>query len=163
MCEKMIILIYMQVSSTGESELNSNPEESEDRAEEAVSTGPLALAMNESNGDTPVGDSTLGNGSNSSRVDHPAPAPAASAKEESDQVGGLKCDASQTSSEPADGKVDDQTITSHVRHSLGESSFSSVGHVSNRISYSDPVPYSGSISLRSDSSTTSTRSFAFPV
>ncbi|KAJ9554142.1 hypothetical protein OSB04_018187 [Centaurea solstitialis] len=45
----------------------------------------------------------------------------------------------------------------------GESSFSVAGPVSGRITYSGPIPFSGSISIRSDSSTTSTRSFAFPV
>uniref|UniRef100_A0A6N2MT17 Uncharacterized protein n=1 Tax=Salix viminalis TaxID=40686 RepID=A0A6N2MT17_SALVM len=43
----------------------------------------------------------------------------------------------------------------------GESSFSATGYLSGLVSYSGPIPYSGSISLRSDSSTTSTRSFAF--
>ncbi|KAM1082146.1 hypothetical protein ACFX13_021188 [Malus domestica] len=44
--------------------------------------------------------------------------------------------------------------------SLGESSFSAAGHFSSLITSS---PYSGNVSLRSESSTTSTRSFAFPV
>lgn len=43
---------------------------------------------------------------------------------------------------------------------IGETSFSAV---SGRITYSGPIAFSGSTSLRSDSSTTSTRSFAFPV
>ncbi|GAA0178777.1 chaperone [Lithospermum erythrorhizon] len=43
---------------------------------------------------------------------------------------------------------------------VGETSFSAV---SGRITYSGPIAVSGSTSLRSDSSTTSTRSFAFPV
>ncbi|GLJ15903.1 hypothetical protein SUGI_0262730 [Cryptomeria japonica] len=37
------------------------------------------------------------------------------------------------------------------------------GPISGAISYSGPIPFSGSISHRSDSSTTSTRSFAFPI
>ncbi|XP_019164603.1 PREDICTED: uncharacterized protein LOC109160812 [Ipomoea nil] len=41
----------------------------------------------------------------------------------------------------------------------GEASFSGLGSVT----YSGLIPYSGSISVRSDSSTTSTRSFAFPI
>ncbi|GJS53051.1 putative cytosolic sulfotransferase 12-like protein [Tanacetum coccineum] len=45
----------------------------------------------------------------------------------------------------------------------GESSFSVAGPVSGLITYSGPIAFSGSISLRSDSSTTSTRSFAFPI
>ncbi|KAG9152863.1 hypothetical protein Leryth_012492 [Lithospermum erythrorhizon] len=43
---------------------------------------------------------------------------------------------------------------------IGETSFSAV---SGRITYSGPITISGSTSLRSDSSATSTRSFAFPV
>lgn len=49
------------------------------------------------------------------------------------------------------------------RGSEGESSFSVAGPVSGLITYSGPIAFSGSISLRSDSSTTSTRSFAFPM
>lgn len=51
------------------------------------------------------------------------------------------------------------------QHSHGESSFSVLaGPPSGLISYSDRLVYTGSLSLRSDSSTgTSTRSFAFPV
>lgn len=45
----------------------------------------------------------------------------------------------------------------------GESSFSMAGPVSSLITYSGPIAYSGSLSLRSEGSTTSTRSFAFPM
>lgn len=48
------------------------------------------------------------------------------------------------------------------QHSLGETSFSMAGPVSGLITYSGQIAYSGSLSLRSDS-TTSTRSFAFPM
>ncbi|KAM7496570.1 hypothetical protein LguiA_020984 [Lonicera macranthoides] len=51
----------------------------------------------------------------------------------------------------------------HVHLYDGESSFSMLGHVSSLITYSGPIPFSGSISLRSDSSTTSTLSLAFPL
>ncbi|KAI9105128.1 hypothetical protein K1719_022844 [Acacia pycnantha] len=149
---------YSQVSS--EPELPSMPKESEDRVEEAVSTS--ALAAEESKGD--ASDAGMPeNGGVTSQSDPPAAA-AASAKEESDQVGGEpKLDDAHNSSESVYVKPDDhQAVTSHERHGLGETSFSAVGRVSSRITYLDPVPYSGSISLRSDSSTTSTRSFAFP-
>lgn len=53
------------------------------------------------------------------------------------------------------------TAFNHASHSesnvLGSASFS------HQIIYSGQAPYSGNVSLRSDSSTTSTRSFAFPV
>ncbi|KAF8021371.1 hypothetical protein BT93_G1724 [Corymbia citriodora subsp. variegata] len=67
-----------------------------------------------------------------------------------------------------DGASDRRTESSLGRHDLGESSFSVAGPVSGSISYSGPIAYSGSLSLRSlsirsDSSTTSARSFAFPV
>lgn len=55
------------------------------------------------------------------------------------------------------------TVPSQVQHGRGESSFSMAGPLSGLITYSGPIPYSGSLSHRSDSSTTSTRSFAFPV
>ncbi|CAK7326419.1 unnamed protein product [Dovyalis caffra] len=45
----------------------------------------------------------------------------------------------------------------------GESSFSAAVPLSGLISYSGHIANSGSVSLRSDSSTASTRSFAFPV
>ncbi|CAN1838736.1 hypothetical protein LINPERHAP1_LOCUS35540 [Linum perenne] len=48
--------------------------------------------------------------------------------------------------------VSEPTSSSLLQHDLGDASFSAV-----------PVPFSGSISMRSDSSTTSARSFAFPV
>lgn len=55
------------------------------------------------------------------------------------------------------------TINPVHRGEGGESSFSVAGPVSGLITYSGPIAFSGSISLRSDSSTTSTRSFAFPI
>ncbi|KAF7827934.1 uncharacterized protein G2W53_019098 [Senna tora] len=129
---------HTQVSS--EPEMHSKLEESEDRDEEGVSTSLLTLAVDESNGEVAAGSdgNTPENGSVASQFDPPATL----AKEESHRVGGLKCDDTQNSSEPSDRKSDDQAVTSHFRHSLGESSFSAVGQISNRISYSGPVPYS---------------------
>ncbi|KAL5974388.1 hypothetical protein ACLOJK_031053 [Asimina triloba] len=49
------------------------------------------------------------------------------------------------------------------QHGLGESSFSGLDSKFDPIVLSGAAPYSGSISFRSDSSTTSQRSFAFPV
>lgn len=51
-------------------------------------------------------------------------------------------------------------VTEHEHKDL---IFSAVGPVSGRIAYSSPVAYSGSVSLRSNSSTASSRSFAFPM
>lgn len=62
-----------------------------------------------------------------------------------------------------DGTSDTASLARLVQSGDGESSFSVGGPVSGRIIYSGPIPFSGSISLRSESSTTSTRSFAFPV
>ncbi|XP_048318455.2 uncharacterized protein LOC107408546 [Ziziphus jujuba] len=56
-----------------------------------------------------------------------------------------------------------QTVSSRFQYGQGESSFSAAGPLSSLINFSGPIAYSGNISLRSDSSTTSTRSFAFPV
>lgn len=67
-----------------------------------------------------------------------------------------------------DGASGRRTDSCLGRHDLGESSFSVAGPASGSITYSGPIAYSGSLSLRSlsirsDSSTTSARSFAFPV
>ncbi|CAJ1941962.1 unnamed protein product [Sphenostylis stenocarpa] len=64
------------------------------------------------------------------------------------------CHSGQT--EDADVKSDDQGEKNQVHQRLGESSSSSLG-------YLGPLPYCGSISLRSDSSTASSGSFAFPM
>ncbi|MBA0592855.1 hypothetical protein Gorai_009824, partial [Gossypium raimondii] len=53
----------------------------------------------------------------------------------------------------------DQLLSSNLQRGYGECSFSAAG----LITYSGPIAYSGSLSHRSDSSTTSTRSFAFPI
>lgn len=70
--------------------------------------------------------------------------------------------ASQNMSTLDDGS-DSLPFSGQFQRGLGESSFSAAGPVSGLISYSGPIAHSGNISLRSDSSTTSTRSFAFPV
>ncbi|XP_039007024.1 uncharacterized protein LOC120134653 [Hibiscus syriacus] len=57
----------------------------------------------------------------------------------------------------------DSPFSNCVQHGYGESSFSAAGPVTGLISYSGPIAYSGNLSHRSDSSTTSTRSFAFPL
>ncbi|KAL8258103.1 hypothetical protein R6Q59_030144 [Mikania micrantha] len=58
---------------------------------------------------------------------------------------------------------DKVAIVNPIHRGEGESSFSVVGPGSEHITYSGPIAFSGSTSLRSDSSTTSTRSFAFPI
>nr|XP_043610747.1 uncharacterized protein LOC122582421 [Erigeron canadensis] len=58
---------------------------------------------------------------------------------------------------------DNAALVNLVHHGQGESSFSVAGPVSGLITYSGPIAHSGNISHRSDSSTTSTRSFAFPI
>ncbi|CAK9313122.1 unnamed protein product [Citrullus colocynthis] len=58
---------------------------------------------------------------------------------------------------------DSRLVSSQNPHNIGESSFSAVDPPASLVTYSGPIAYSGSISLRSESSTTSTRSFAFPV
>ena len=153
--QKVMYVIYLQVS--GELESRPRSVESKNTTEQAVlASGTSALAVDESSADSIL----LENGTFSYVFDPSAPA--ACGKEECRQVGGCKCDQTQTS-RPLDGVADGQVVTCQDHHGLGESSFSAVGPVSGRISYSGPVPYSGSISLRSDSSTTSTRSFAFPM
>ena len=60
------------------------------------------------------------------------------------------------------GNFDSHTVSSEVSQGVGETSFS-VAPLGSLISNSGRIGYSGSISHRSDSSTTSTRSFAFPM
>ncbi|KAL4347064.1 hypothetical protein GQ457_17G015280 [Hibiscus cannabinus] len=64
-------------------------------------------------------------------------------------------------SKPEDGV--DQPFSNNLQRGNGESSFSLAGPVTGLITYSGPIAYSGNLSLRSDSSTASTRSFAFPI
>ncbi|CAL0315266.1 unnamed protein product [Lupinus luteus] len=133
--------------------------ESENIVDESVLTTPtLAPAIVDSNSDTVL----LEKVSFTDMLNPPVPG-AACGKVECQQLGDCKCKETQDTSEPADGKSNDVAILSLVHDTLGESSFSGVGHGSSRINYSGPILYSGSISLRSESSTTSTRSFAFPV
>ncbi|CAK9316783.1 unnamed protein product [Citrullus colocynthis] len=61
------------------------------------------------------------------------------------------------------GNFDSDSVSSQVQHGIGETSFSSMVPLGSLISNSGRIGFSGSISLRSDSSTTSTRSFAFPI
>ncbi|BAT99178.1 hypothetical protein VIGAN_10057400 [Vigna angularis var. angularis] len=139
-------------------QISSLLEESKSTDEEAMLSSPsLAVADDESKKDNkPQENATF-----TRQVDPSAPADCG--KEECSQTGTCRCAEIHHTTRPIEWKSDDQAVTSLIRHSLGESSFSAVGPVSGRISYSGPVPYSGSISLRSDSSTTSTRSFAFPI
>lgn len=93
--------------------------------------------------------------------DFDASSPGASGKEEHVQIGDSQCIET-----PGTSRLEDaprQSVSSQFHSGLGESSFSAAGSLPSLISYSGPVAYSGSISLRSDSSTTSTRSFAFPI
>ncbi|KAL6969674.1 hypothetical protein U1Q18_029381 [Sarracenia purpurea var. burkii] len=69
-------------------------------------------------------------------------------------------------SEPShdnDGIPNSLAVGREVQHGQCESSFSMAGAVSGLITYSGQLAHSANVSLRSESSTTSTRSFAFPV
>ncbi|XP_022977270.1 uncharacterized protein LOC111477604 isoform X3 [Cucurbita maxima] len=61
------------------------------------------------------------------------------------------------------GNSDSHSVSSQVQHGVGEASVSSMVSLGSLLSNSGRIGYSGSISRRSDSSTTSTRSFAFPI
>lgn len=67
------------------------------------------------------------------------------------------------SEKPLNDFSDNRPVSSQGEQIHGESSFSMVAPFSGLITYSGPIAYSGNVSLRSDSSTTSTRSFAFPI
>lgn len=85
-------------------------------------------------------------------------APTASSREESQQ--NIYHELLETRNTFQLEDADGQLISNKLQHGHGESSFST--STSLRCS-SGPIAYSGSISHRSDSSTTSTHSFAFPV
>ncbi|XP_041013224.1 uncharacterized protein LOC121256481 isoform X2 [Juglans microcarpa x Juglans regia] len=99
--------------------------------------------------------------------------PSASGRLEGLENGDTECHETQKTSKVENGFSDAHTVSRRHQHALGETSFSAVGRgeescsaagtLSSLINYSGPMGYSGSISLRSDSSTTSTRSFAFPI
>lgn len=98
---------------------------------------------------------------------------AASGRMEGLENGNSECRETQKTSKVENGFSDAHTVSRRHQHALGETSFSAVsrgeescsavGTLSSLINYSGPMGYSGSISRRSDSSTTSTRSFAFPM
>ncbi|MFQ6661878.1 hypothetical protein Gotur_029886 [Gossypium turneri] len=75
----------------------------------------------------------------------------------------LDREALETGHTPKLEDIADQPSSNNLQCGNGESSFSAAGLVTGLISYSGPIAYSGSLSHRSDSSTTSTRSFAFPI
>ncbi|KAI3729637.1 hypothetical protein L6452_18298 [Arctium lappa] len=56
-----------------------------------------------------------------------------------------------------------QDVANQMQYGQGEASFSMAGVISELITCSRPITFSGNISTRSDSSATSTRSFAFPT
>ncbi|XP_047962905.1 dentin sialophosphoprotein-like [Salvia hispanica] len=68
---------------------------------------------------------------------------------------------SQAANAPNHDKKDsgDVPVTNQLQHDMGETSFSAAS----MIAYSGPIAFSGSLSHRSDGSTTSGKSFAFPV
>lgn len=96
-----------------------------------------------------------------------------SSTEECLEKGNSEILATQSTSKLEEGISDAPTVSRQLQRGQGETSFSlagpgeenfsTVGPSPSFIGYSGPIAYSGSLSLRSDSSTTSTRSFAFPV
>ncbi|KAD2393468.1 hypothetical protein E3N88_40445 [Mikania micrantha] len=61
------------------------------------------------------------------------------------------------------GSVNTPVVNSIHRGDEGESSLTPAGPISGLVTYPGLIGFSGSTSIRSDSSTTSTRSFAFPM
>ncbi|XP_061987223.1 uncharacterized protein LOC133705842 isoform X2 [Populus nigra] len=97
----------------------------------------------------------------STSFDNESSAPAASARE-SPQNGESQCLGTRIVSRFEDPNAEPLS-GGQLQYADGESSFSSSGPLFGLTSHSGPIAYSGSVSLRSDSSTTSTRSFAFPI
>lgn len=107
--------------------------------------------------DGKVENSTISFGFNSSK------AQAGGRHENPDDVDRGRTLRSDSETRLEDGISGRFSIGSDVQHGQGDSSFSMAGPGSGLITFSGSIPYSGSISLRSDSSTTSARSFAFPM
>lgn len=148
--------------------LVSSAEESKDSSGDEMLASPTQVSTaGESGNGSPVNElsynSKVENGSIT--FDFDSLAPAASGTEE--------CLETQKTSKLEEGISDAHTVSRQLQRGQGETSFSAVGHgeenfrsvcpLASLINYSGPIAYSGSVSLRSDSSTTSTRSFAFPM
>lgn len=105
---------------------------------------------------TSMADGTSDAGTFSGQIQHGV------AREECQNVA---CECCETRSMPIveDEMPGSQNVSSRFQYGLGETSFSAPGPSASLINFSGPMPYSGNVSHRSDSSTTSTRSFAFPV
>lgn len=146
----------------GNPTLVSASEKAHDKSEEASLASPDGVsALSESTKISTAEKSSYNSmvETGSITFDFDASAPGARGKEE--PLGD-----SQRIETPGMSRLEDaprQSVSSQFHSGLGESSFSAAGSLPSLISYSGPVAYSGSISLRSDSSTTSTRSFAFPM
>lgn len=90
--------------------------------------------------------------------------PAASERDEIPNGSNLESHKNDSENKHDNGISDSLSVSSENQHYQGETSFSMATHpVSGLITYSGHIVSSGSISHRSDSSTTSIRSFAFPV
>lgn len=110
---------------------------------------------------------TMGNPANAELESGVSGAASISGQEESNQ----KIDwqkYGQAKNDPVTEEAVSDNATASARNSFvhinrGDLNFSEPVYLSGPIVSSGHIPYSGSISLRSDSSTTSTRSFAFPM
>lgn len=156
-------------------DLVSSAEESNNDNGDAVSSSPTKVSAAEETNGSSLSNELYYNSkveSGSITFDFDSLAPAVSGRKLSLENGdnGLE---TKKMSELENGISDTQTVSRQLQHGQGEvsfsaagqgeESFSAVGTLSSLINFSGPVTNSGSISLRSDSSTTSTRSFAFPV
>ncbi|XP_035542659.1 uncharacterized protein LOC108983598 isoform X2 [Juglans regia] len=133
-----------------------------------LATPNLVSAAEESNNSSPVNEFFYNSKEERGGItfDSDSLAPAASARQEGPET--------QNTSK-FENLISDahDTDSRQLHHSQGETSFSAagqgeevfpvVGTFSSLINYSGPIAYSGNVSLRSDSSATSTRSFAFPI
>lgn len=156
-------------------EVVSSAEESNNDNEDAVSSSPTKDSAAEETTGSSLSNELYYNSkveSGSITFDFDSLAPAVSGRKLSLEKGdsGLE---TKKMSELENGISETQTVSRQLQHgqgevsfsaaSQGEESFSALGTLSSLINFSGPVTNSGSVSLRSDSSTTSTRSFAFPV
>nr|XP_010943300.1 uncharacterized protein LOC105061062 isoform X3 [Elaeis guineensis] len=110
---------------------------------------------------------TVGNPGNAELENGVSGAASISGQEESNQKIDRQKDGQAKNDPVTEEAVSDNATasarSSFVHNNHGDLNYSEPVYLSGPIVSSGHIPYSGSISLRSDSSTTSTRSFAFPI
>lgn len=168
---KTLVSTCLSTGSTNEKQVNSVA--SIHKSHEAESAGPNEEATSEE----PLSVEQSSDGANSNAISYSSQvesgsitfnfdafAPSLSGREGGDPGASNRNGETHVKSTSKDEEGCDSRADSYrYQHSHGEMSFTMAGPVSGSIAYSGPIAYSGSLSLRSEGSAASTRSFAFPM